>query len=127
MSVISALLLLCGIVAVLLLLCAVVIWFEKKHPSKDYDERQKIARGNAYRFSFWMGFVYYFVLYIAVLWYFPKELRSGNVAPAMFFGMLIQGISFHIYCVFTHYRPTIYPVHRLHMYNSSIHASVLKM
>lgn len=102
MSLITALLFLCGIVATLLLLCAAVIWFEKKHPGTDYDERQKIARGNAYRFSFWMGFVYYFELYIAVLWYFPKDLRPGNVAPAMFIGTLIQAMSFHIYCFFTH-------------------------
>ena len=102
MSVITALLSLCVCVAALMLLCTAVIRFEKKHPGKDYDERQKQARGNAYRFSFWMGFAYYFVLYIAVLWYFPKDLRPGNVAPAMFIGMLIQAMSFHIYCFFTH-------------------------
>ena len=102
MSVFTALLLLSAVIAYLMLLSAVVIHIEKKHPGRDYDERQKQARGNAYRFSFWMGFAYYFVLYIAVLWYFPKDLRPGNVAPAMFFGMLLQAMSFHIYCFFTH-------------------------
>ena len=102
MSVFTALLLLCTVFALLMLLSAVVIHIEKKHPGTDYDERQKQARGNAYRFCFWLGFVYYFVLYTVVLWYFPKDLRPGNVAPAMFFGMILQGISFHIYCVFTH-------------------------
>lgn len=102
MSVLTALLLLCAIIAFLMFLSAAVIYFEKKHPGTDYDERQKIARGNAYRFSFWMGFLYYFVLYTVVLWYFPKDLRPGNVAPAMFFGMILQAMSFHIYCFFTH-------------------------
>ena len=102
MSIVTALLLLCAVITFLMLLSAVVIHIEKKHPGTDYDERQKQARGNAYRFSFWVGFAYYFVLYIAVLWYFPKDLRPGNVAPAMFFGMLLQAMSFHIYCFFTH-------------------------
>ena len=102
MSVLTALLLLCAIIAFLMLLSAAVIYFEKKHPGTDYDERQKQARGNAYRFCFWLGFAYYFVLYIIVLWYFPNNLLPGNVAPAMFMGMLIQAMSFHIYCFFTH-------------------------
>ena len=102
MSIMAALLLMCFLVLFLMGLCAAVIRLEKKHPSKDYDERQKQARGNAYRFSFWLGLLYYFGMYIAALWYFPTELRPGNVAAVIFLGTDLQAISFHIYCLFTH-------------------------
>ena len=36
-----------GILAGIVLLCMGVLWVQKRYPSEDYDERQKIARGKA--------------------------------------------------------------------------------
>ena len=46
--------------------CGLVVYLERNFPSEKYDERQKVARGNAYRFSHGVGMVYY----IGLLAYF---------------------------------------------------------
>lgn len=102
MSVMNALLLMCVFTVVLMAFCAGVIWLEKKYPSENYDERQKQARGNAYRFSFWMGLAYYFVLTLVAIWNRPWDNSVVDLYLLLSFGLTIQAISFHIYCFFTH-------------------------
>ena len=89
-------------IAVLVMVCAVIVYLERNFQSEKYDERQKIARGNAYRFSHWTGMIYYFGLLV----YFVLHTGKGEWAVEPFvllmIGILIQLQSFHIYCLITH-------------------------
>lgn len=40
-----------GVLILLVLVCLGAVWLERRFPGKRFDERQKIARGNAYRLS----------------------------------------------------------------------------
>lgn len=93
-----------AVVAVLLLMavCAGVIWLERKFPGKEYDERQKIARGNAYRFSFWTGMLYYFGLTMMAIWNREWKDPVVDLYLALLFGLMLQALAFHVYCVITH-------------------------
>ena len=62
MPVWNAVFLLLGILALLVAVCLGVVWLERRFPGKKFDERQKIARGNAYRLSSWVGNVYFLVI-----------------------------------------------------------------
>lgn len=92
------------VLAILLLVavCAGVIWLEKKYPGEGYDERQKIARGNAYRLSFWIGFLYFFGLEIAAILNREWNGASVDLYLLLLFGITLQAIAFHIYCLLTH-------------------------
>lgn len=102
MTVMKALLYMFVFVAILMAVCATVIWLEKKYPGKNYDERQKQARGNAYRFSFWLGMAYHFGLTIAAIWNRPWDSESVDLYLLLYFGLILQAVAFHIYCFFTH-------------------------
>ena len=90
------------VIAAMVAACLAAVYLERLMPSEKYDERQKIARGNAYRFSFLLSMVYY----IFLLFYFT--LGTGRMEwtlePFLMvtIGILIQMDSFHIYCVLTH-------------------------
>ena len=83
-------------------ICAVVVHIEKNFSGEKYDERQKIARGNACRFSLWIGEIYYLIL----LPYFVMHIGKGTwkVEPFLLItaGMVLQLLGFHIYCLLTH-------------------------
>ena len=78
------------------------VYLERNFPSAKYDERQKIARSNAYRFSHWIGMIYYFGLLV----YFTLQAGKSEWVLEPFLlvtiGILIQLQSFHIYCLMTH-------------------------
>ena len=88
--------LLIGAALALLGLCALVIWLEKKCPSKRYDERQKEVRGKAYKWACFAGVVYFSAL--ASL----NTLLPTGVAMDMSFaiciGLVLQGMIVSIYC-----------------------------
>lgn len=89
------------VIAAVVAVCALAVYLERNMPSDKYDERQKIARGNAYRFSFLLSMIYYIFLLFAF------TLRTGTDGwhwePFLFItvGILVQMDSFHIYCVLT--------------------------
>lgn len=95
MSVGMVLLLIFGALVALVLLCLGAIWFEKRAPGEDYDERQKIDRGNAYRISFHVGVVYF----LGVLIYLELSKNMEYVILLLFVGMELQLMTFHIYCL----------------------------
>ena len=82
--------------------CALTVFLEREFPSEKYDERQKLARGNAYRFSFLISVVYYLVLMIVFLMNNGKLEWTVQPFAWVFIGILIQLQSFHIYCLMTH-------------------------
>ena len=101
---VTELVLFISMIAIVLIvgICALTVYLERNFPSEKYDERQKIARGNAFRFSWWIGMVYYFCLLV----YFAFHTGNGEWVMEPFLlvmiGILIQLQSFHIYCLMTH-------------------------
>ena len=77
-------------------ICAVVVHIEKNFPGEKYDERQKIARGNAYRFGHWVGEAWWLFL----LWYFLMGSGKENFAAEPYLliavGFVLQALSFHM-------------------------------
>ena len=88
--------------AAMLAACAFTVYLERNFPSEKFDERQKIARGDAYRFCHWVGLVYYFGLMIYFIFHTGKTGWHAEPFVLLFIGILIQLQSFHIYCVMTH-------------------------
>ena len=88
-------------IAIVVGFCLVAVYLERNVPSEKYDERQKIARGNAYRVSFLLSMVYN----IFLLFYFTMGTGRTQWVLEPFLlitiGFLIQMDSFHIYCVLT--------------------------
>ena len=88
--------------AAMLAACAFTVYLERNFPSEKFDERQKIARGNAYRFCHWVGLVYYFGLMVYFTFHTGKDEWPLEPFLLLVIGILIQLQSFHIYCVMTH-------------------------
>ena len=98
MTVMKAVLMMLGVLLVMVALCWVCLWFEKKAPSEDYDERQKIAQGNASEISLWVGIVYSF----AVIYWMKEDKMPAEGYLVIFAGLVLQLMVFHIYCLMTH-------------------------
>lgn len=90
------------VIAAIVVAGILAVYLERHFPTEKYDERQKIARGNAYRFSHWVGMAYY----IGLLFYFAMRIGESEWVLEPFLlltiGILIQLQSFHIYCLMTH-------------------------
>lgn len=94
----TALLLLAAIVLALIGILALLMWLEKKLPSRQYDERQQILRGKAHKWALITGFCYFFI--IAAL----EAVLPGTVQADLFLVIMV-GLSLEIfvlgcYCVF---------------------------
>lgn len=89
-----------GVVAALVVLTMVSVWIGKKFPSPRYDERQKIARGNAYRFAFWIGIACYMSTLIILTWGIGGEIPMEPYLM-LFICLAIQTLAFHVYCFMT--------------------------
>ena len=90
------------VIAAVVAVCALAVYLERNFPSEKFDERQKIARGNAYRFCHWVGLVYYFGLMVYFTFHTGKAEWPLEPFLLLVIGILIQLQSFHIYCVMTH-------------------------
>ena len=90
------------VIAAMVSVCLVAVYLERLMPSKKYDERQKIARGNAYRFSFLLSMVYY--IFLLIYFTLGTGRMEWTLQPFLLvtIGILIQMDSFHIYCVLNH-------------------------
>ena len=90
------------VIVIIVAVCALTVYLEREFPSEKFDERQKIARGNAYRFSHWVGMVYFFGL---MVYFVFRTGKSGWILEPFLLvtiGILIQLLSFHVYCLMTH-------------------------
>ena len=90
------------VIAAIAAVCSLAVYLGRNFPSEKFDERQKIARGNAYRFSHWMGMTYYFGLLVYFVFHTGKTQWSVEPYVLIIIGILIQLQSFHIYCLMTH-------------------------
>lgn len=103
MTILEALLIFGGCVAVMVVICLVNIWWRRSgRPVDNYDERQKIAHGEAFQVSMLVGNFYYLVL--AILYVMQKDREQYSVEPflGIFFGIELQAMLYHIYCLLTH-------------------------
>jgi len=92
-----------AIVIALIAVAGVLAVYVSRHfPTDKYDERQQISRGNAYRFSHWVGMVYYFGLLVYFTLHTGKSEWVLEPFVLIMIGILIQLQSFHIYCLMTH-------------------------
>lgn len=82
-------------------LCAGVIWLERKYPTAEYDERQKQARGNGYRLSFWVGIAYFLGAIFVMMQQMDAEKKVEPYLLSMA-GVLLVIMVDHTYCVLTH-------------------------
>lgn len=90
------------VIIAIVAVCALVVYLERNFTSEKFDERQKIARGNAYRFSHWIGMVYYFGLLVYFVFHVGKNEWPLEPFLLVAIGILIQLESFHVYCLMTH-------------------------
>ena len=97
----NAVLLLLGILALLVAVCLGAVWLERRFPGKRFDERQKIARGNAYRLASWVGNVYFLVI-LAIMLRWPDLSRYVEPYLLIFLGLELEVMVMHIYCIITH-------------------------
>ena len=103
MMVLKALLIFFGCVVGLVVICAVSIWWRRSGSSvESYDERQKIAHGEAFQVALIVGSAYYLLL--AILYMLQRDRGSYSVDPylGIFFGFMLQTMLYHIYCLLTH-------------------------
>lgn len=91
-----------AVVAVMAIAAAFAVSAERHASSEKYDEMQKINRGNAYRFSFHVGLVYYFLLMVYFIFHTGKGAWVIEPFVLLLIGIIIQMDSFHIYCLMTH-------------------------
>lgn len=89
-------------VALIVVICGLVVFLERNFPSAKYDERQKTARGSAYRFSNGVGMVYWFGLFAYFVFHTGKSEWVLEPFLLVMIGILIQLQSFHVYCLMTH-------------------------
>ena len=98
MTILHSLLLIIAGVLVLLAACwALLRWDKNRIRIKEYDERQTVERGNAYKISFWIGIVYYLV--VVTLGAFDGG--ADDLHFLVMLGILIQGMVFSFCCLLT--------------------------
>lgn len=90
------------VVVLIAIACGAAVYVGRNFTSKKYDERQQINRGNAYRFSHWVGIAYYFGLMTYFIFHTEKSEWVIEPFVLLMIGILLQLQSFHIYCVMTH-------------------------
>ena len=91
-----------AVVALVAIACWAAVYAGRNFTSKKYDERQQIDRGNAYRFSFYVGTFYYLALLGYFIFHTGKSEWVLEPFVLVMIGILLQLQSFHIYCVMTH-------------------------
>ena len=81
------------------------IWYKKKYPPKEYDERQELAQGEAAKLSTGIMMIYFLVLFAAYgnrgLVY-DTEIRAIEAALAIFVGLVFALLVNHTYCLLKH-------------------------
>ena len=98
MTFFTALLLVAGIAMAVLAASALLAWVEKKKPPKQFDERQQIVRGRAYKWACVTGFCYFIAVGILDL-----VLRDGVQADLFLLVMIGGTLSAFVcecYCCF---------------------------
>lgn len=78
------------------ILAAVASW-EKKRPSRQYDERQQAARGKAFQWAFMVGVLYFGV--IALLEVLLPQGLYANLFLVIMIGLSLEAFVSGCYCI----------------------------
>lgn len=85
----------------IVLLCLGVLWVQKRYPSEEYDERQKIARGKASNLAMIVGAVY-FVGISTVLINQVEAPKTVEPYILVMIGIELMLMVDHTYCLLCH-------------------------
>ena len=101
MSILSVIGWILAALAGIVLLCLCVIWVQKRYPSEEYDERQKIARGKASSLAMIVGMLYFVGISIVLA---SQVETTKTVEPYL---LVLIGIELmltvdHTYCLLCH-------------------------
>lgn len=86
-----------GIIA----LCGVVLWLEKRFPSKQFDERQQVSRGRACGLGLGVGVVYFLVTMSILINQVDGE-KTIEPYLLVFFGLMLETAVMCTYSLLTH-------------------------
>ena len=101
MSVITALLILLGVVAAMAMICERTVHFKSKRQNDAYDERQKLYQGKAYGFGLGIGAVYFIILSFVLLFMGDKLLAADLLLMLIWAGILLAYTAVNFYCLMT--------------------------
>lgn len=92
------LLIVLGMLLLLGLCWGLLHWDKRKIKLNEYDERQRLERGKAYRIAFWIGIVYY----VVVITLGAMDGTAETLHFLVMVGILIQIMAFYFCCLLTH-------------------------
>ena len=81
------------------------VWYQKKYPPKEYDERQELARGEAAKLSMFVVLIYFLALFTGYGYrglVYDTEIRAMEAALAIMVGLTAAEMVNHTYCLLTH-------------------------
>lgn len=78
-------------------LCVLLMWLEKKIPSKRFDERQQQVRGKAANWALWTGFIYFSAIALVSI-LLPEEMKKYWFAVILV-GLALETLVYYVYCV----------------------------
>jgi len=102
MTAMGVILICIAVLAVLVLICAVALWWNRSGENKSYDERQLVEQGRARAVADTVEMVYYFCLMVYLTYTGYGNMETLPVFDLIFIGLLIQFMTYHIYCLMTH-------------------------
>ena len=101
MSVITALLILLGVVAAMAMICERTVHFKSKRQDNAFDERQKLYQGKAYGFGLLVGTVYFVILSSVLLIMGERKLTADFLSMIIWGGILLAYTAVNCYCLMT--------------------------
>lgn len=102
MTPITVILICIAVLAVLVAICAVCFWWDRNGENKAYDERQLLEQGRARAVADTVGMTYFFLLAVLLMYEDGWLTQKIPVYLLILIGLLIQAMTYHIYCVMTH-------------------------
>ena len=101
MSIIQFVGIVIGVLAAIILYCLANMWIEKRYPSEDYDERQKLLQGRASSLGMGTGLIYLVVVMGILINQVDKE-KTIEPYLLVLWGFLLPIMVNHTYCFIGH-------------------------
>jgi len=98
MIVVKAVLIMLGALLALVALCWGLLRMQRRAPTEEYDERQKIEQGKASQISMMVGFMYFLLV---ICWMY-LDMMPAEGYFLIFVGLMLEMMVYHICCLLTH-------------------------